>query len=704
MFISFDKYSQIDEEVFVLCNPDETELYTLGQLTDRVFNLRYNAFSTLTFNAPSIIDDEPVEYYDSLEFRRIIKCGTLGNFMITDVTKDSDGQKEIKKVTCLSLEVIFSYKKVTLFEGTRNFYDPVNPSGTLMYELMKYVPGWTLGEIDLDLLATYRYFSVSDKTLYDFLTTEISQTYQCIFVFDTINKTVSAYSVANISNPTDIFISFDNIMKSFTISQSTSELATAMTVLGSGNLAINLVNPIGNNVIYDFDYYKTLSWMTQDLIDAIDAWNAKIAINQPIYANLLTDLREENAILITLQSQLVVLNSNLQAMKVVRDARILGGFDVTANNAEIAAQEALIASKQSEIVAQQAIITPIQTQLSAINADLAFENNFTTVQLTNLNNLIIGGTYTNTNFITTSIMTQVQIQNIAQELYDQGVIVLNKVSQPRYTLEVNTANFLFMQEFQPFIDQLSMGCSMIVELKDGVFTTVTLLGVDFSYDDPNQFKLTLSNRLRLDNEQFQLSDLNGATIDSGIDTNFNSNTWNLTATSYNNLVSGSGTNIVLSSGATQVGNLATFSSTAGAIQDVNAIYTAPSSFTPSVISGSNVYTYNFQTGYYTIIGRLLGVVADISISGVTGTSGCQVFIQMPTFNKNISNLNASFHPVYQGITLDSGYTSVVGILPPNNNMMGLYEEGSGKTLNIISGSNLSSTTTKIYLSGTYMVD
>jgi len=388
----------------------------------------------------------------------------------------------------------------------------------------------------------------------------------------------------------------------------------------------------------------------------------------------------------------------------VRDARILQGLDVTANNAEIAAQQALIVSKQSEITAEEVVIAGIKAQLNVIVDDLAFINNFTSIELANLNNFIIGNTYTNTNFITTSIMSQVEIQAVAQELYDQGVTVLDKVSQPRYTLEINSANFLFIKEFQPFITQLSMGCNMLVELSEGTTTNVTLLGIDFSYDNPNQFKLILSNRLRLDDEQWKYGDLNGTTTDAGVTTNFDSIKWSDSADAISILTSGSGT-IVLSSSVSNTNNIALFSDQSGnTIKDGGAIYTAPSSFTPALVCEGDTFTYNFQTGYYSIVGRTLNFEINLSLSGITGTSGSPVYIQMPSFSKNITNLNSGFKIPYGGITLPASRTGLCGVLPPNSNMMQLFGDGTGVALSPIIGTNLGASTTIIYLSGSYMID
>ena len=714
----FDIYNQNELPYFYLLNPDETPIYNLGSIYNRKFELRYNTLSTFSFTAPSVVNGEAQDYYNYLQYRRLINVENIGNFMITEVKISNDGINEIKEVTCKSLENIFAYKKLSLFNGTFTFNNVISGSGTtstqnLMTTILSYVPGWTLGYIDPLLTNITLNFDITDKTLYDFMISDVAQSYQCIFVFDSLEKTVSAYSVTNATVPTDIFISFENLMKSFTISESTDEMVTALNVLGGDGISINYVNPLGTNTIYDFDYYKTIQWMSQDLIDALDVWEVKVASYQPTYANFLTSLRIENADLIVLESELVDLETELAVLNNIKEVRNQQNLDTTEVSGSIANTSGSIIVKEAEIVSEQAVISGINAQLTAINQEVSFScteispssgsPNFTLAQFSSLNNFIIGNTYTNTNFIETSLMSEVDVQNVSQRLYDQAVIVLDKVSEPRYNFEISAANFLFIKDFQPFISQIALGCTMTIELNSGSSITAALLGIDFNYDDPADFNMILSNRLRLDDEQFQYSDLMDSTVDAGVTANFNSQKWNNFSNSYASVVSGA--NIVASITPSIANNIALFSDATGTrIKDSQALYLEPTAFTPSLISTDATFTYNYCTGYYAVVGRVLSFEASISVSGIAGTTTNQVYIAMPMLHKNITNLMASFRITCGGITFGAGYTAICGILANNSSSMGLYKEGTGAALTALLASELGATTTIIHVTGSYLIN
>lgn len=715
----FDVYNQSELPYFYLLNPDETPIYNLGSIYNRKFELRYNTLSTLTFTAPSFVNGEAQDYYNYLQYRRLIAVENIGNFMITEIEISNDGVSEIKEITCKSLENIFSYKKLSLFSGTYTFNNVISGSGAtqtqnLMTSLLSYVPGWTLDYVDPSLTNITLNFDITDKTLYDFMMTDVAQSYQCIFVFDSLQKKVSAYAITNATTPTDIFISFDNLLKGFTISESTEEMVTALNVLGGEGISINYVNPLGTNTIYNFAYYKTTQWMTQDLIDALDVWEDKVTAYQPTYANLLTGLRIENTNLIVLESELVDLEGELDSLNNIKEVRNQQKLDTTEVSGSIANTSASIVAKEAEIVDEQGVISAINAQLTSINQEVSFSNtivcpssgspNFTDAQFSSLNNFIIGNTYTNTNFIETSLMSEVDVQNVSQRLYDQAVGVLGKVSQPRYSFEVSAANFLFIKDFEPFISQLALGCTMTIELNSGSTVSAALLGLDFNYDDPTDFNMILSNRLRLDDEQFQYSDLMDSTVDAGVTTNFNSQKWNNVSNSYTSVV-GTGTNIVASTTTSITNNIALFSDATGTrLKDGQALYLEPIAFTPELISTDAVFTYNYCTGYYTVMGRLLSFEASISVSGISGTTSNQVYISMPMLHKNITNMMASFRITCGGITFGAGYTAICGILANNSSSMGLYKEGTGIALAALLASELGATTTIIHVSGNYLIN
>ena len=591
MIVNFDAFGQMENVTFILTNPNKQQLYALGTVYDRKYSPRYNALSEISFTAPSHLWVNPLtaqtegfqfsafqeagfqvenidevtltetEYYDFLVSKRLIFIPDIGYFIITEVNEENDGITNEKYVIAQSLEVQLSFKKISNFSGTYQFYDTVTPSGTLLGTILTYIPGWTVGTVDATLCTLYRTFDINDSTIYSFLMNDVEEAYQCIFDFDYLNQTISAYTVAGATTSSDIFLNFDNLIEKASVSEIADELVTALNVYGGGNLSINQVNPLGTDTIYDFSYFKTTSWMSQSLIDTITAWENIVTANQADYANKLTILLNLNETLITQTADLVDLQGELTAFNVVKSAQIQQGLSLTAINAQIVAKTAEITSQNLLITNTNNSITTVTSQLTAINTTVSFASNFTADELEELSPFILGSTYQNDNFIQTDTMTNVEIQNEAQELYDQALDVLVKVAQPRYEFNLDTINFTALEEFQTFIDQLELGVIVTLELKEGTHVYPVLLGMNLNFDDPTDFSLIFGNRLRLDDSSFTFSDLIGNAISSGITTSFNSEQWSSWGTNYkddvstfitssldaavNNVVSGSSQNVLI---------------------------------------------------------------------------------------------------------------------------------------------------------------
>ena len=522
---AFDNFDLFEMPSIILCNPDKTEIHSLGTIFDRKLELRYNALSKFSFVAPSEIEGVTTPYYSALTYRRLISIEDVGYFMITEISEDADGMIATKRIIAQSLEVEFLDKKVSALNGTYKFYDLILPEPTLLGTIINLSPGWAIGTVDATLLNKYRSFDVSDSTVYGLLMTEISQAYQCIFEFDTTNKTISAVSADQDATETDIFIGFNNIMETIDIKTITEEQVTALNVFGGGDLDIRTVNPLGTNTIYNFDAFKSTEWMSADLVAAITTWEDLVDTNQPTYAGLLTTLKDYNETLREQQADLVVLQAERAALKGVQKAKIEQGLSISSINTQIKAKDAEITAKNAAIAITQANIVATIASLTAINDALSFESNFTDAQIVELDAFIIGGTYQNQNFIQTDLLTNAEIQDIAQELYDQAQFVLTKVAQARYEFSIEAINFIFLKEFETFKDQAELGVSVTLEIEKDVFITPVLLGMDLNYDNPADFKLIFSNRFRLDDSSFVLADLLGENSNSAVSTNFNSRIW-----------------------------------------------------------------------------------------------------------------------------------------------------------------------------------
>ena len=100
-----------------------------------------------------------------------------------------------------------------------------------------------------------RTFDVDDTDVYSFLTGEVSEAFNCLFIFDTFNETVNAYDLDKYGTDTDIFVSMDNLAQNMTETIDQNSIITCYRVNGGDGVYINEVNPNGTNKLYNFEYY-----------------------------------------------------------------------------------------------------------------------------------------------------------------------------------------------------------------------------------------------------------------------------------------------------------------------------------------------------------------------------------------------------------------------------------------------------------------
>jgi hypothetical protein len=536
MQVNFDYFNQPELPIMILCNPDKTELYSLAAYYDATFTPRFNALSELKFTFPQSIDGGKtiLDAYSYIKNKRLIKLDNLGYFQIIDAEEDMDGTVPIKIVSCQSLEAELINKRVVAFTGTYKMWDDINPEGTLLQQMINLAPSWSVASVDAELQVMFRTFSISDSNIYNFLMNDVETAFQCIFFFDTINKTITAKTLANATTNTDIFLSFDNVIDKATLTEKSDEMCTCLAVSGGGGLSINLVNPLGTNKIYNFSYYANTDWMKQDLVDAINAWVALVNLKQSDYSSNLLLLETYQSDLLALQSDMAQYQSDLLTIQDLIKVRIQQNLSYSDLNTKLANKKAQIASQQTLIDNKNLQITTIKDNLTAINTTVSFENNFTPSQLLELNEFIYENTYQNTNIIQTDTMTLVEIQQQSQSLYNQAVDVLSRVSQTRYEIVMDSVNYTALKEFQVFTQQTEVGCLVTAELSNGSFISTVLLEMQINLNDPSKFTMTFSNRLRMDGANFIYSDLMGSVQKTGSTVSFNSSQWSNWEQQYKN--------------------------------------------------------------------------------------------------------------------------------------------------------------------------
>lgn len=507
MFRSFDVYEKFETPQLILCNPNGKELSVISHGLKVATKLRIGGYSELSFEIHKFENNRAIPYYDLLQKLRLVKMEGYGIFVIDTIDEFRDGFETRKTIGCKSIDALFAAKSLINVNGTYKLFDILGEE-SIMGLILSKMPDWKIGEFDADLMNTYRTYDISEQNLYDLMMNDLSEDFQCVFTFDTFNKLINIKTTKNQIKKTDIFVSFENLLKDIQITTVTDSIKTSLEVYGADGLSIHEVNPLGST-IYNFDYFKTTEWLSQETIDAIDVWENKISSNQSVFANNLTQIGDLNTVIVGRKIKVSELEGDLKALESVLSVQVSQGVSTSETLNSIELKNIEIKEVKDELLAAEDYIQTLKERNSAIQYDLTLKSNFTESQLSELSSIsnTTGGTYINDAFVKTSSMNNAQIQEESQRLYDLALTVLEKESQPRYTFTANIINFLALKWAEKYSNQLELGCEFTVGVDDDTCFYPVLLEYDIEFDDLTKCTMTFSNGLRLTNDQFDFASL-----------------------------------------------------------------------------------------------------------------------------------------------------------------------------------------------------
>lgn len=155
------------------------------------------------------------------------------------------------------------------------FYNANIPELSLLHLIFENIPEWRIGNVDQSLWHRERQFSQDRISIYDFLMNDVSETFGCTFVWDSLTGLVHCYeeveddemeNEASTRWETDVYISKNNLASECSVKYSSDNIKTKLVVTGSDDLDIREVN-LGRNEIMDLSFYHTEDWMEKDLFE-----------------------------------------------------------------------------------------------------------------------------------------------------------------------------------------------------------------------------------------------------------------------------------------------------------------------------------------------------------------------------------------------------------------------------------------------------
>lgn len=560
-FFTYNYFKNIKRPEVYLAYPDKR---TIGAIhTDKLqTDIMANSINKGSFTVYRYENGAETRFYDSIEIGKYIHLYGVGWFRITEVYLINEGINESKEITILSIECELGQTYLTSFGslGTDEdeqggldrycLYNPFDVSHSIMHIVLQKNPGWSIRYIDPQISTEYRSFTEDSVDTYSFLTGKVSETYECVFQFDSYERSISAYTLENLGKDTDITLNYRNVIKSITMDSSDDDIKTVLTVVGGNDersntpLGILDVNISGTNQIYDFSYF--LHMMSQELQDELSHYNELCKLNESAYqkkmSSLLSHYDELNTLknkvpdegedstdwtkfgLRELQEKEIIYKTNMSLYLGDDESELYQKNSIihAAIEAEIKVREQQINKKETEI---NKLITEIGDLVVSLPDVLGEE------LYRELGSYIREDTLTDDSFIVTNSMTDREILEMQQALLEHGRSELSRVCYPQFTLDIDLINFTLDYDYKRFTDALEMFNIIHINFENhDSIISARLLKLHINWDDSSDFKVTFSNRNSLKETWALIEEIRKQAEDVSSKTEYATGAWKNAAT------------------------------------------------------------------------------------------------------------------------------------------------------------------------------
>lgn len=540
MNFSFNSYDKVTVPNVFLSYPNRKLICQLN-VKKLSTPLKISGFSSVTFKIYQYANGVQTRGYDDITIGKYIFVDNIGWFRIDTIKKTIDGTSPGLDITCYDLSKELTQTYLTSFGsmGTETdaqggldryaLYDANDQQHSIAHIFMTKNPGWTFAHIDDDISKNHRSFNNDSVSSYEFLTGDVSEAFDCVFIFDGNARTVSAYKPENLGKEIPFVMSFQNLLKEIDIQWKEDDIKTVFHVCGGTDatgtaLSIAGINPDGNDTISNFSYfYKDMS---TELVNKLEEYSALRKTNQGLITIALSQLK-------TLQDDLLNLNNKMPSVESSTDwtqyglvglkaksaeykekfsaiSDIIGtdtvakqqydSYNATWNaiNAEIVVRQGQITAKETEITAKKTLISSYVVNIY----DILGETLYKELQL-----FVREQTLTATSYVATESMTESQIIQMKQDLYDYAVDELNRVCYPQFDMTINAVNFPVLKKYEKWTKQLELGDIILIQYSDKDFIKARILSMDLDWEDFTKFSLTISSKTSLTDGYFFLKEL-----------------------------------------------------------------------------------------------------------------------------------------------------------------------------------------------------
>ena len=554
MRFSYNRYQKLETPQTFLAYPNKKIICEIPA-TDRKTEFSLVNPSTYNFSINKYKDGVKFKYYDEIQIGRYLEFRDCAWFRITDVSTEGDGLNETLSVTASSLEIETSQTYVTALGslGTDEddqggldiycLYSETDQAHSILHKFFEKNPTWSMGYFDSEIKNEYRIVSEESITSYDLLMSTAMELWECIFLFDTFKKTVSAYKVENVGKVTSIYLAYRNLIKKTTIEYNIDDVKTVFYVVGGTDatnttLSIADVNPSGNGYISNYNYF--LKDMSKELREKYQEYQKKMADNLEPYQNAMAKMQELYDTLANLynahpdkedstdwtQYGSVELKGRIATFKnlmsIYNDDSSGKTYQEAYTNytnasAELTKREKQIEDCNNQLEAAQELAKTYVVNIQDYLGDELYKE----LSLFNRED-----TFSDDSFVATDAMTESDVFKMKKALLEHSQNELAKVCFPQFTMTVDSINFPKIFRYKKYTDQLELGNIVTINMEDGYDIEARILKISINWDNPSDFSLTFSSKTSLEDNVFEYEEIKNEVSNLGNSLGISSSAWN----------------------------------------------------------------------------------------------------------------------------------------------------------------------------------
>lgn len=523
-----DFLNNLEKPIIYIAKKDKTFLGAVSIYDDLSLTFNLNAYQTASFKIYRDINGNKYEHYYDFQEDRLIMIQGISWYKI-HVETNIENTGISKSITANSLECTLCNKRLIDFECNTGeilyddyvktiFYDPTNPKGSLLHRVLNVAPSWSVGHVDATLANKQRSFDEDDIDVYSFLTGDVSEAFNCLFIFDTFNMTVSAYDLDNYGDDTNIYVSMDNLTQSMTETVDENSIITCYRVNGGDGIYINEVNPNSTNKIYNFEYY--LPEMEESIQNKVKAYNEKYQSLKPQYEEIMKRLGDQIGVIQDLKTRLPdsldskdwtkygleFLDSKVKSFKNIDDVYCAQGMNkpnsfnynlYQQNLKDLNSVTSEYNKRKAEVDSATDVYNSIIAERNAVQSQLDMNKWFTKDEWKTLDSYVVEETYSNDNYITTDNTTDTERFDIERQLFDVAWKDLSKKCRPQYQYSSTLSNVLTIPQFKGFLKYFQLGNFIRMATDYDTVIKLRLISFTVDYNDTSKIDVTFSDAIRV---------------------------------------------------------------------------------------------------------------------------------------------------------------------------------------------------------------